>query len=77
MSGGKGGRNLGRAVEMFSQVQGFLFLHGWASTSPMDGNEVSQGSVRMYRCRVLLLFTNQSQCIVVVASKSCWQRKDW
>ena len=30
-----------------SQVKGLLFVHGWASMSPMDGDEVSQGSGRI------------------------------
>ena len=50
-------------------MKGLLFVHGWASMSPMDGNEVSQGSGRVYRCRGPLLFTNRSHRIVVLGSK--------
>ena len=39
--------------------------------SPMDGNEVSHGSGRIYRCRGLLLSTNRSQSIVVLGTQAC------
>ena len=43
--------------------------------SLMDGNEVSQGNGRIYRCRGLLLFSHRSQCIVGLGSKLCWAAK--
>ena len=52
-----------------------MFVHGWASMSPMDGNEVSQGSGRIYRCRGLLLFTNRSQLFVGKGRKVGWAAK--